>query len=1562
MRKLPKSRLIPLLLLCAVIIIVLVVVLCCADRGNESVPAKGKPESPLSADPVREEKPSSDLSFLQRIIALPDEDAIIASNPDGTALVQPLEEDSVLNEHVLFLQELDWRTVRSYDASTKTLIYRDGRAINAQYPWRTWTGVQKMMNMNPLCYLTTDGSIYSEFEAVPAPDWTGLQDAGLVGGTYIDEATGEYVEWIGYVGLTPNGRVVSSDLPEKMAQELASWKEIRQMTSVYGGILALDGEGKLRLAAADDTAVNPLREAFKGMHARKLMEEDVFLFLLLENGTLAAPEAIYQEIYGVQDVRDYFIDGNFDAAMAWTNLADVVLIRITVESYDELYDYTYTSERLAFVGVTQDGRLMMDGVPQASPAWAKFLTRLAQDAHVETGALPSYEPEEYAQRAEHRSSMVIYPNYAALIGKYDRFFVTGALEDANFTHGDGEWHDLVSLAGSESHVVGLKSDGTVVAQGLNDTNECEVSAWRNITDVAAGYGFTAGLTEYGLVAFTGQATTSARVCRTWRDVIAIDACGNHVIGLRMDGTAYSTAADMFEGCTEVLSWSHLIDVAAGEGSRAAGLLLDGTVVTTNNVNVSNPEEFVNLKDIVFGGEVLYGLRSDGTMVASDPEANAVVSAWQDVVEISGGGAVIGLKKDGSLVWYGLSEEMAEWVAPELAGWNANTLSDRLEPFFYDYGAVYSLTSNSELVARIAPAAVGEDFVVSVDQDCTLSLRGNVPETLKNAQITDAESVWAYGRRVLVRFSNGSMKLYTDAEESEVAASGIAALGGDHLMKVVPNGMNYPNQLYVSGSDEYGQCGLNNVGGVSQIAAGERHSVAVMDNGGFLLASGDNAHGQCNVSAWHDVSQVAAGAQHTIALKTDGTLLATGNNNQGQCDLSAWNGQVKLIAAGADFSAGLTEEGTVLLAGSISDALGQARNWEKIVFIAASGEGLVGVDATGQLYCTSLEARDAGAVRLSGIDVPKEWLPKMTLSLKFNTFSSGAYGCVALLESGVVVRNEIRYNPNYDDDYGGDFYEVYTHGGILPIEDKPVAMVCAVRDGAVLYEDGTVYASDYFPEAAQWKNVALITGVRDMLGAMTRDGRVLLSGKVNEYAAQQLADLEPVKYLEIEEDMIYVVNQEGDLISINFLARKTSVMGHNVSSVRDGIGLRTDGSSTYKFAEEGKKIKDIACGDGGVAVLYSDGTTSVEISGVEFPIVQVEALGDGFIWQQQDGSIFLTGYVSDNHRNVADWLIALPRGVKKIVREEEALPDPVPGTATFKPYSRLYIDKSGLYAILPNGYVLRKTADKYEYDEAARKWVVTEVHQEMMDKEVFRNMAQMCSPKFGVRKDGTVAVDKSLMEYDYAKTMASWRNVRALVLDGYTALLNDGTLITAFPDTKDERIQAALQWTDLVDVCYLWNGVVGLRSDGSLVCHNVDAKLEEKLLKWRNIVAIVPYEGNLAGLTTTGEVLLSDAVKGDPPAVDKPASRLYAHREEVFVLHEDGTMGEATFCYIGFYGEDNSNLVDFCTDGYCGVGLKSDGWLVYDETNAPGMSGFHPNYYEWGIDTINIDTLEGVIVE
>lgn len=43
------------------------------------------------------------------------------------------------------------------------------------------------------------------------------------------------------------------------------------------------------------------------------------------------------------------------------------------------------------------------------------------------------------------------------------------------------------------HTAGLKSDGMVVATGLNQHGQCNVSSWRDIAQIAAGGCFTVGL-------------------------------------------------------------------------------------------------------------------------------------------------------------------------------------------------------------------------------------------------------------------------------------------------------------------------------------------------------------------------------------------------------------------------------------------------------------------------------------------------------------------------------------------------------------------------------------------------------------------------------------------------------------------------------------------------------------------------------------------------------------------------------------------------------------------------------------------------------------------------------------------------------------------------------------------------------------------------------------------------------------------------------------------------------------------------------------------------------------
>ncbi len=41
----------------------------------------------------------------------------------------------------------------------------------------------------------------------------------------------------------------------------------------------------------------------------------------------------------------------------------------------------------------------------------------------------------------------------------------------------GSWSDIIQVAASIEHTVGLKSDGTVVAVGWNDYGKCNVGGW-----------------------------------------------------------------------------------------------------------------------------------------------------------------------------------------------------------------------------------------------------------------------------------------------------------------------------------------------------------------------------------------------------------------------------------------------------------------------------------------------------------------------------------------------------------------------------------------------------------------------------------------------------------------------------------------------------------------------------------------------------------------------------------------------------------------------------------------------------------------------------------------------------------------------------------------------------------------------------------------------------------------------------------------------------------------------------------------------------------------------------
>ena len=130
------------------------------------------------------------------------------------------------------------------------------------------------------------------------------------------------------------------------------------------------------------------------------------------------------------------------------------------------------------------------------------------------------------------------------------------------------------VAAGWSHLVGLKSDGTVVAVGANGVGECNVGTWTDIVQVAGG-GHTVGLKSDGTVVAVGGNYYGQCDVGTWTDIVQV-AGGGHTVGLKIDGTAVAVGSNSYGTCN-VGTWTDIVQVAAG-GSHTVGLKSDGTVI------------------------------------------------------------------------------------------------------------------------------------------------------------------------------------------------------------------------------------------------------------------------------------------------------------------------------------------------------------------------------------------------------------------------------------------------------------------------------------------------------------------------------------------------------------------------------------------------------------------------------------------------------------------------------------------------------------------------------------------------------------------------------------------------------------------------------------------------------------------------------------------------------------------------------------------------------------------------------------------------------------------------
>ena len=135
-----------------------------------------------------------------------------------------------------------------------------------------------------------------------------------------------------------------------------------------------------------------------------------------------------------------------------------------------------------------------------------------------------------------------------------------------------------SIKASDYHTVALRNDGTVIATGLNDDGQCDVSGWNNIEEIAVSVYHTVGLKSDGTVVAAGNNKYGQCNVSEWTDIVAIVTGECYTVGLKSDGTVVATGYNNNGQC-DVSEWTDIVVIAAEYG-HTMGLKSDGTVVAT----------------------------------------------------------------------------------------------------------------------------------------------------------------------------------------------------------------------------------------------------------------------------------------------------------------------------------------------------------------------------------------------------------------------------------------------------------------------------------------------------------------------------------------------------------------------------------------------------------------------------------------------------------------------------------------------------------------------------------------------------------------------------------------------------------------------------------------------------------------------------------------------------------------------------------------------------------------------------------------------------------------------
>ena len=198
-----------------------------------------------------------------------------------------------------------------------------------------------------------------------------------------------------------------------------------------------------------------------------------------------------------------------------------------------------------------------------------------------------------------------------------------------------QWTDIVAISGN-THTLGLKNDGTVVASYGNTKIVDQTHTWSDIIAISTYDNIFAGLTADGkvMLAFGDYGSFDLPDDGSWSDIVAIDAGNSHLVALRADGTVVAAGSNNNEGQCNVSSWNNIVAVSAGN-QHTVGVRRDGTVVAVghNDYGQCDVSGWTDIVTVVAGPYYTVGLKADGTLVAagSDKDNRCNFGSWTDIM-------------------------------------------------------------------------------------------------------------------------------------------------------------------------------------------------------------------------------------------------------------------------------------------------------------------------------------------------------------------------------------------------------------------------------------------------------------------------------------------------------------------------------------------------------------------------------------------------------------------------------------------------------------------------------------------------------------------------------------------------------------------------------------------------------------------------------------------------------------------------------------------------------------------------------------------------------------------